>query len=237
MPKVTEAQVVKIRKDREIASAELEVVLAELTDIQEKVAAASIELAVAESQTKDETEKANKVWEGTVLRVRTLNIVKEGLIKENKELNSTIAFSKAQLSLMQELMREAMVRLSDIASREPRGMVSGLLTALTQSLVSIKKQRDAEAETVAQLRAERTKLEQAVTHLTVQVQDFAAKSEEKKTVEEKLASARAELISLTETIKDVEKRDADSEVLKARLSDEFKDLYDSYQERKTKKHA
>lgn len=229
--KYSEADLKKIRKDIPIALEELKAVQDELKKANGELAFSRAETKSAELATEAERSKVSLIWDSVARKLQLTQAVNDSLTKENREVSEKLNFAKAQLTLMQGLLHDTIVRLTAAAKREPRGMVADLLKVMQDSLRSVIRQRDSEKETLARVQAERANLEKSVEALEAQAAGFAGKVDEKAVVETQLAAAREELANSDAMIKAIKERDHDSQVMALRLTEEYKATYFKEQEK------
>lgn len=225
MPKYTEADLKKIRKDIPIASAELKVLQDEIKKANDELAFSKAEKKNAELLTEAERSKVSLIWDSVARKLQLAQAVNDSLIKENRDISEKIVFTKAQVTLMQGLLHDTIVRLTETAKREPQGMVAGLLKAMQDNLNRVVRQRDSEAQTLTRIQTERANLEKSVEALEAQAAGFAGKVEEKAVVEKQLVTMREEIAGADDMIKKIRERDHDSEVMALRLTKEYRDTY------------
>lgn len=225
MAKNDEATLRKIRKDIPIASAELEAIRRDVEVANKELLIAQQETKNAQALTESERSKVSIIWESTARKLQLTQAVHESLAKDNAEKGDKLAFTRAQLTLMQNLLHDTIVRLTEASKREPKGMVAGLIKAMHESLNQVVSQRKSESETLVMLQAERTKLQESVAALSAQEATFAGKVEEKLELEAKMLEMQKELANADEMVKDIQRRDHDSAVMAMRMTKEYQDVY------------
>lgn len=225
MPKVTQATILKIRKDISEAKTEL-------TAVREQIAESNIELEAAQAALKNaqvltdaERSKVSMIWEGVASKLQMSKSVNDSIVKESAVVNDNLAFSKAQLSLMQMLLHDTIKRITDAAKQQPKGLVADLISAMKSNLDRLVRQRNLEAETLELLKQERAGLETSVASLEAQAAGFAGKVAEKAALERQMEEIQRQMGDVSLKIKDIEMRDHDSQVMAFRMTKEYQDIY------------
>lgn len=222
MAKRSQANVLKIRQDIREASAELKTVLEERDAAVASKELAQSELKATKHEVETERGKITLMWEGVAGKLSIAQSVRKNLEKENKETSDKLSFTKAQLSLVQGLLRDTLDRLTIEAAKQPSGLLAGLMEAMKGSLKRVMNARNAELEAFEAVKAEHAKLEDQLKALQAQAEGFAGKVEEKKVLEAEIAELQAEIAGAATTIEDIARRDHDSKVLEYRMTKEYK---------------
>lgn len=222
MAKRSQANVLKIKQDIREASAELEIVLAERDEAVVSRDTARAELKATQHEVETERGKISLMWESVAGKLKLAQSVRKSLETENKEVGDKLSFTKAQLSLVQGLMRDAIERLTIEAAKQPSGMLAGLMEAMKSSLKRVMAARDAELQALEIVKGEHAKLNEQLKALQEQADGFAGKVEEKKELEAQIAELEKEISGAASTIEDIARRDHDSKVLEYRMTKEYK---------------
>lgn len=215
MPKYTESNVLKIKKDIQRYSVVLSDVVKQCEEEQTK-------LKRLRQESEAEVERVNRLGNQMAMSIQARKVIIGDLNQEITNLRADKSVIESQLSLWTRLLAETIKKLQLINEKKDDSFLKSLVREGANLLLNMSKKKEAERIYLENLKKEKEVLE--LNNSILKKQETAVRNQVE-SLNTQIKSKNDALINLEKQKQEIERRDYDSKVMAIRLTKEYQDVY------------